>query len=53
MGFGYPPQYQPSTTKALGLIMGSWGDTLGDNQIISWAGLLPLTLKMGKHDSQD
>ena len=36
-GFGYRPQYQPSTiisprAKALGLIMGSRVDTLGDNR---------------------
>ena len=36
-GFGYRPQYQPSTiisprAKALGLIMGFRVDTLGDNQ---------------------
>ena len=36
-GFGYRPQYQPSTiisprAKALGLIMGSRVDTSGDNQ---------------------
>ena len=36
-GFGYHPQYQPSTiisqrAKALGLIMGSSVDKSGDNQ---------------------
>ena len=37
LGFGYRPQYQPSTiisaqANALGLKMGSQIDTLGDNQ---------------------